>query len=51
MKSSVDGFDGVHLVGESAMHMPAPRSLRTAARYSLRDAAFALERLAQGGLK
>ncbi|MDF1486343.1 hypothetical protein PY257_14350 [Ramlibacter sp. H39-3-26] len=31
MKSSVDGFDGVHLVGESAMHLPAPRSARHAA--------------------
>ncbi|MDF1485271.1 hypothetical protein PY257_08775 [Ramlibacter sp. H39-3-26] len=31
MKSSVDGFDGVHLIGESAMHLPAPRSARHAA--------------------
>ncbi|MDF1484783.1 hypothetical protein PY257_06215 [Ramlibacter sp. H39-3-26] len=31
MKSSVDGFDGVRLVGESAMHPPAPRSARHAA--------------------
>ncbi|MDF1483985.1 hypothetical protein PY257_02080 [Ramlibacter sp. H39-3-26] len=31
MKSSVDGFDGVRLVGESAMHLPAPRSARHAA--------------------
>ncbi|MDF1485336.1 hypothetical protein PY257_09120 [Ramlibacter sp. H39-3-26] len=31
MKSSVDGFDRVHLVGESAMHLPAPRSARHAA--------------------
>ncbi|MDF1486455.1 hypothetical protein PY257_14920 [Ramlibacter sp. H39-3-26] len=30
-KSSVAGFDGVHLVGESAMHLPAPRSGRHAA--------------------
>jgi hypothetical protein len=26
MQSIVDGFDGVHLVGESAMHPPVPRS-------------------------
>ncbi|MDF1486669.1 hypothetical protein PY257_16045 [Ramlibacter sp. H39-3-26] len=31
MKSSVHGFDGVHLMGESAMHLPAPRSGRHAA--------------------
>jgi hypothetical protein len=31
MKSIVDGFDGVHLLGESAMHPPAPRSGRHAA--------------------
>ncbi|MDF1486035.1 hypothetical protein PY257_12735 [Ramlibacter sp. H39-3-26] len=31
MQSSVAGFDGVHLVGESAMHLPAPRSPRHAA--------------------
>ncbi|MDF1484595.1 hypothetical protein PY257_05255 [Ramlibacter sp. H39-3-26] len=30
-KSSVAGFDGVHRVGESAMHLPAPRSARHAA--------------------
>gem|GEM_PF-4534861 len=22
MKSTLDGFDGIHLVGESAMHLP-----------------------------
>ncbi|MDF1486152.1 hypothetical protein PY257_13335 [Ramlibacter sp. H39-3-26] len=31
MKSIVDDSDGVHLVGESAMHPPAPRSARHAA--------------------
>ncbi|MDF1484537.1 hypothetical protein PY257_04965 [Ramlibacter sp. H39-3-26] len=31
MQSSVAGSDGVHLVGESAMHLPAPRSARHAA--------------------
>ncbi|MDF1485700.1 hypothetical protein PY257_11000 [Ramlibacter sp. H39-3-26] len=31
MQSSVDGADGVHLVGESAMRLPAPRSRRHAA--------------------
>jgi hypothetical protein len=31
MKSIVHGFDGVHLLGESAMHPPAPRSGRHAA--------------------
>ncbi|MFZ3123567.1 MAG: hypothetical protein WA129_00250, partial [Acidovorax sp.] len=31
MKSTLDGFDDVHLVGESAMHLPAPRSGRHAA--------------------
>jgi hypothetical protein len=31
MQFIVDGFDGVHLLGESAMHPPAPRSGRQAA--------------------
>ncbi|MDF1485711.1 hypothetical protein PY257_11065 [Ramlibacter sp. H39-3-26] len=31
MKSIVDDSDGVHLLGESAMHPPAPRSARHAA--------------------
>ncbi|MFZ3124882.1 MAG: hypothetical protein WA129_07185, partial [Acidovorax sp.] len=31
MKSIIDGSDGVHLLGESAMHPPAPRSGRHAA--------------------
>ena len=30
MKSTVDGFDGVRLMGVSAMHPPAPRSVRHA---------------------
>jgi len=33
MKAIVDGFDGVHLMGESVMHPPALRSGRHAALF------------------
>jgi len=35
MKAIVDGFHGVHLMNESAMHPPAPRSGRHAALFLL----------------